>query len=70
MRIAHIFSSNFLAGSVMYALQLAEMQIEQGHEVILITDVKVSDTIPIILLPISDRRYPSRFRNIIIIFNS
>ncbi len=64
MRIAHIFSSNFLAGSVMYALQLAEKQIEQGHEVILITDIKVSDTIPTIQLPISDRRYPSRFRNI------
>ncbi len=64
MRIAHIFSSNFLAGSVMYALQLAEKQIEQGHQVILITDVKVSDAIPIIELPISDRHYPSRFRNI------
>ncbi len=64
MRIAHIFSSNFLAGSVMYALQLAEKQTEQGHEVFIITDVKVSDTITNIELPISDRKYPSRFRNI------
>jgi len=64
MRIAHIFSSNFIAGSVMYALQLAEKQIEQGHEVYLITDVKVSDSISSIVLPISDRKYPSRFRNI------
>ena len=64
MRIAHIFSSNFLAGSVMYALQLAEKQLEQGHEVFLITDVKVSDTITNIELPISDRKYPSRFKNI------
>src|SRR4051812_31663943 len=68
MRIAHIFSSDFLAGSVMYALQIAEKQIEEGHEVFLITDREdISSTINSYTLPIADRSYKSRFRNIRVI---
>jgi len=43
MRILHVFSANFFAGSVAYALQLAEAHQAQGHQVWLLSD---SDQLP------------------------
>ena len=64
MRILHVFSAEFFAGSVAYALQLAEAHRAQGHAVWLLSD---SDQLPTgatqLQAAISDRRYAARLRN-------
>ena len=64
MRILHVLSANFFAGSVAYALQLAEAHRAQGHAVWLLSD---ADQLPTaatqVKAPISDRRYGQRLRN-------
>lgn len=65
LRILHVLSSNFFAGSVAYALQLAEKQRTLGHDVFMATDQSgLSDTITCLPLPVSDRSLAQRFRNI------
>jgi peptidoglycan/xylan/chitin deacetylase (PgdA/CDA1 family) len=65
LRILHILSSNFYAGSVAYALQLAERQSADGHNVFMVTDQGgLSDKITCLTLPVSDRTLLQRFRNI------
>ena len=65
LRILHVLSSNFFAGSVAYALQLAEKQRASGHDVIMVTDqTGLSDSVTCLQLPISDRSLMQRFRNI------
>ncbi len=65
LRILHVLSSNFFAGSVAYALQLAEHQSAGGHQVVMVTDqAGLSDRITCLPLPISNRSLIQRFRNI------
>ena len=64
MRILHVLSAEFFAGSVAYAVQLAETHRAQGHAVWLVSD---SDALPTgaaqIKAAISNRRYGQRLRN-------
>ena len=64
MRILHVFSAEFFAGSVAYAVQLAEAHRAQGHAVWLVSD---SDELPTggtqVKAAISDRRFGQRLRN-------
>ncbi len=65
LHILHVLSSNFYAGSVAYAVQLAERQVFEGHKVIMVTDVDcLSDKFICIVLPVSKRTLLQRFRNI------
>ena len=65
LRILHVLSSNFFAGSVAYALQLAEHQTAAGHEVVMVTDQRaLSDSFKCLPLPVSDRSLLQRFHNI------
>ena len=64
MRILHVLSAEFFAGSVAYAVQLAEAHRTQGHQVWLLSD---SDQLPTsatqVRAPINNRRYGQRLRN-------
>jgi peptidoglycan/xylan/chitin deacetylase (PgdA/CDA1 family)/glycosyltransferase involved in cell wall biosynthesis len=64
MRILHVLSAEFFAGSVAYAVQLAEAHRAQGHAVWLLAD---SDQLPTgatqVKMPIGNRRYGQRLRN-------
>ena len=64
MRILHVLSAEFFAGSVAYAVQLAEAHRAQGHQVWLLSD---SDQLPTgatqVRIPVSNRRYGQRLRN-------
>ncbi len=65
LRILHVLSSNFFAGSVAYALQLAENQHSCGHDVTMVTDqAGLSDSVTCLPLPVSNRSLLQRFRNI------
>ena len=65
LRILHVLSSNFFAGSVAYALQLAEKQSALGHDVFMVTDQSgLSDKITCLPLPVADRSLLQRVRNI------
>ena len=65
MRILHVLSANFFAGSVAYAVALAEAHRAQGHEVWLVSDAAhLSTAAPQVPAPISQRRYGQRLRNI------
>jgi peptidoglycan/xylan/chitin deacetylase (PgdA/CDA1 family)/glycosyltransferase involved in cell wall biosynthesis len=65
MRILHVFSADFFAGSVAYALALAEAQRREGHTVWLACDAATLPTeATLVQLPISNRRYKQRWRNI------
>jgi peptidoglycan/xylan/chitin deacetylase (PgdA/CDA1 family)/glycosyltransferase involved in cell wall biosynthesis len=65
LRILHILSSNFIAGSTIYAIELSEKQASGGNEVYLITDMLVkSDMFSSVQLPVSNRSFAQRFRNI------
>jgi|SRR6476661_757940 len=65
MRILHVLSANFFAGSAAYAVHLAEAHQAQGHQVWLLSD---SDELPTsarqVKAPISNRKYGQRLRNI------
>ena len=65
MRILHVLSANFFAGSVAYAVALAEAHRRQGHEVWLASDAAVLPTMAtVVQLPISQRKYRQRWHNI------
>ena len=64
MRILHVLSAEFFAGSVAYAAQLAEAYRAQGHAVWLLSDVDNLPTGAIqVKAAISNRRYGQRLRN-------
>lgn len=64
MRILHVLSANFFAGSVAYAVQLAEAHRAQGHAVWMISDANQLPTgATQVHSPISNRRYGQRLRN-------
>lgn len=64
MRILHVLSAEFFAGSAAYAVALAEAHRAQGHAVWLVSD---SDQLPTgaiqVMSAISNRRYGQRLRN-------
>ncbi|MFD1468795.1 polysaccharide deacetylase family protein [Hymenobacter caeli] len=64
MRILHVLSAEFFAGSAAYAVALAEAHRAQGHAVWLVSD---SDQLPTgarqLKTAISNRRYGQRLRN-------
>ena len=64
MRILHVLSAEFFAGSAAYAVQLAEAHRAQGHAVWMVSD---SDQLPTgaaqIKTAIGNRRYGQRLRN-------
>ncbi len=65
MRILHVLSANFFAGSVAYALALAEAHRREGHQVWLASDAASLPTAAtVVQLPISQRKYKQRWRNI------
>ncbi|WP_426060648.1 polysaccharide deacetylase family protein [Hymenobacter sp. B1770] len=65
MRILHVLSAEFFAGSVAYAVQLAEAHRAKGHHVWLLSE---SDQLPTgatqLVAAISNRRYGQRLRNV------
>ena len=65
MRILHVLSATFFAGSVSYAVHLANAHRAQGHAVWLASDAAALPTsATCVQLPVSDRRYGQRLRNI------
>ena len=65
LRILHVLSSTFYAGSVAYAVKIAGKQIEEGHQVILVSDKEsLCDKLTCIALPVSDRSVIQRLKNI------
>ena len=65
MRILHVLSATFFAGSVSYAVHLADAHRAQGHAVWLASDAAALPTAAtVVQLPISDRRYGPRLRNV------
>ena len=65
MRILHVLSANFFAGSVAYAVALAEAHHREGHQVWLASDAASLPTVAAqVQLPISQRAYGQRLRNI------
>ncbi|MCS6968607.1 MAG: polysaccharide deacetylase family protein [Cytophagales bacterium] len=68
MNVLHVMCTNFLSGSTNYVLTLAAWQIKTGHQVYIITDDATLETsAKLIPLPISDRSYPQRVKNIFFI---
>ncbi|TVT37717.1 polysaccharide deacetylase family protein [Hymenobacter setariae] len=65
MRILHVLSANFFAGSVAYAVALAEAHRHQGHQVWLASDAaNLPTAATVVQLPISQRKYRQRWHNI------
>jgi peptidoglycan/xylan/chitin deacetylase (PgdA/CDA1 family)/glycosyltransferase involved in cell wall biosynthesis len=65
MRILHVLSANFFAGSVAYAVALAEAHHREGHQVWLASDAAALPTVAAqVQLPISQRTYGQRLNNI------
>ncbi|UOQ97213.1 polysaccharide deacetylase family protein [Hymenobacter sp. 5317J-9] len=64
MRILHVLSAEFFAGSVAYAVQLAEAHRAQGHHVWMVSDAAQLPTgATLVMAPISNRRFGQRLRN-------
>ncbi|TGE25717.1 glycosyltransferase [Hymenobacter aquaticus] len=68
MRILHVLSADFFAGSVSYAVHLAEAHRAQGHEVVLVSDMAQLPTGALcVQAPITNRRHGQRLRNILLL---
>ncbi|GAB3855902.1 polysaccharide deacetylase family protein [Hymenobacter terrigena] len=64
MRILHVLSAEFFAGSVAYAVQLAETHRAQGHQVWMVADAAQLPTgATLVWASISNRSYRQRLRN-------
>ncbi|MDB5235804.1 MAG: hypothetical protein JWR44_2797, partial [Hymenobacter sp.] len=63
MRILHVLSAEFFAGSVAYAVQLAEAHRAQGHAVWMVADADLTTGATQVWAAISNRRYGQRLRN-------
>ncbi|WP_354585742.1 polysaccharide deacetylase family protein [Hymenobacter sp. UYCo722] len=64
MRILHVLSAEFFAGSVAYAVQLAEAHRAQGHQVWMLSDsAQLPTGATQLQTPIVNRRYGQRLRN-------
>lgn len=65
MNILHVLCTNFLAGSASYVLNLAQKQIQDKHSVFIVTDNGTLATeANLTALPVSDRSYRQRFKNV------
>ena len=65
MRILHVLSADFFAGSVAYAVALAEAHRAAGHQVWLACDAATLPTqATVVQLPISKRKYRQRWHNV------
>jgi len=65
LRILHLLCSNFFAGSVDYAIDLADQQVAEGHHVTVVTDMDLKPRdFNCIQLPISDRSMGQRLKNV------
>ncbi|RZK59679.1 MAG: glycosyltransferase, partial [Hymenobacter sp.] len=65
MRILHVLSAEFFAGSVAYAVALAEAHRREGHQVWLASDAAQLPTGALLVqLPISRRSYGQRLHNV------
>lgn len=66
LRILHVLSSDFFAGSVAYAIKIAEKQVTDGQQVIMVTDMKnPCDKFLCLELPVSNRSISRRIKNIL-----
>lgn len=66
LRILHVLSSTFFAGSTAYAITLSEKQVSEGHAVFMITDTGgLSSLFPCTAQPVSNRSFLQRIKNII-----
>ena len=64
MKIVHLLSQKYLTGAEVYAVRIAEQQIANGDEVILVSDtINVPTDIATVFMPISSHSYIVRFRN-------
>ena len=63
MRILHVLSAEFFAGSAAYAVQLAEAHRAQGHTLWMMADTDLPTGATQVRVPISDRRFGQRLRN-------
>jgi peptidoglycan/xylan/chitin deacetylase (PgdA/CDA1 family)/glycosyltransferase involved in cell wall biosynthesis len=65
MRILHLLSQTELTGAEVYAVELAQEQVRQGHEVFLISDkLHIPHNLPFFPLPIAKRSWRERRKNI------
>lgn len=65
MRILHVLSSDFLAGSVIYTLSIAEAQAAQGHDVFILSDTFFNNkSLKSFALPVSKRSLKQRLHNV------
>ncbi len=65
MRILHTFSADILAGSVFYAISLAEKHTAEGHQVFLLSDRNdLPTSVSQFALPIGNRHHLQRWKNI------
>jgi peptidoglycan/xylan/chitin deacetylase (PgdA/CDA1 family) len=65
LRILHVLCSNFFSGAVAYSVELAKNQIAEGHQVYMVTDNdQLLDMSSVHRLPVSDRRFVQRYKNI------
>lgn len=68
MRILHLLSQKELTGAEMYALSLAHHQTRAGHECRFVSDrLNVACEFPFTALPLGDRRWLRRLKNIIVL---
>ena len=66
MRILHLLSQTHLTGAEVYALDLCESQIADGYECFIISDTLATETrAQFTQMPIHNRAYPNRVRNIL-----
>jgi len=70
LRILHVLCSNFFSGAVAYSIELARKQIADGHQVLMVTDNdELLDMSSVHRLPVSDRRFVQRFKNLLYLRN-
>lgn len=68
MKILHILSSDFYSGAVAYVSVLVKKQLEDGHEILIMTDNPLSGLEHLcIAVPVSNRKYKNRIKNVSII---
>jgi len=68
MKILHILSSDFYSGAVAYVSVLVKKQLEDGHEILIMTDNPLNGLEHLcITVPVSNRKYKNRIKNVAII---
>lgn len=66
MRILHLLSQRELTGAEVYALALIRQQVQAGHECIIVSGrLNVACEFPFHAVPLDNRRYRQRIKNIV-----